>query len=592
MWSQLRTPRKNQSNPTAVTPDIRGTDLIERSIDNNNHYSILANDESSHTSINSETTDNSSDSTSTMSSTAEDSCLISLETLKSKMETIEPGITTINSNPKYTDVVIFQETMGNAVAELAVEYQTYGFSYLVDTTKRFKQRHPAGTEQEPMDMPKPPVAPTREERSSTTIKRYRYNLIEYKQAIHMKTIGLALLTDTFPNCLDLKETDFGYPSDFHLKDALAYVLDNTTCSSEQDKEFQGFQRDLLNLHYRHDPKSNSIDKFFKSIQRLKKKQDLVASHPGAGQTYIQLISNAQTQVYEGVGGRKDLVHELKEKWNTKQVELTNAGTAHDQIWELFKAHYKKELHKLDLQGFTTKKINESASARSIIPPEQVTVNSNVEHRLSGITNQLDALTEQTAQVASAAMSAISTNQRAFNASGVPTYIQTDPTNGNASAIGSDTITEAQCRRLLNEQQINMGKQMDAMMLKNQELLAKIRNLELQNNSTIASTAANTSYSGSQHRSQNQSYNHNQDQRTSVKDTQGRKWYQVKFYCSKHGFNTSHSNENCNSKHLNRGHPWVPGATPSNTKGGSNALADKFNHWYEPRAKQYQPQPPN
>ena len=305
MWSQLRTPRRKQSNPIAVTPDVEGNTLndrpidrpIDRSIKTNsnteNHYSALASKESS---INSEATDG-SDSISTMNSTAEDSCLISLETLKSRMETIEPGITTININPKYTDAVMFQETMGNAVAELAVECQTYGFSYLVDTTKRFKQRHPSGDEQEPLDMPKPPVAPTRDERSSTAIKRYRHNLIECKQAVHMKTIGLALLTEAFPNCLDLKETDFGHPPDFHLKDALAHVLDNTTSRSEQDKEFQGFQRDLLNLHCRHDPKSNSIDKFFKSTQKLKKKQDLVAPHPGAGLTYIQLISNAQTQVH-------------------------------------------------------------------------------------------------------------------------------------------------------------------------------------------------------------------------------------------------------------------------------------------------------
>ena len=160
----------------------------------------------------------------------------------------------------------------------------------------------------------------------------------------MKTIGFALLTKTFPNCLDLKETSFGCPPDFHLKDALACVPDNTTSRMEQDREFQGFQQDLLNLHYRHEPRTNSIDKFFKSIQKLKRRQDLVAPHPGTGLTYIQLISNAQTQVFEGVGGRIDLVHELKEKWNTEQAKLITANETHDQIWELFKAHYKKELH--------------------------------------------------------------------------------------------------------------------------------------------------------------------------------------------------------------------------------------------------------
>ena len=246
----------------------------------------------------------------------------------------------------------------------------------------------------------------------------------HKQASHMKTIGFALLTETFPNCLDLKETSFGHPPDFHLKNALACVPDNTTSRLEQDREFQVFQRNLLNLHHRHEPRSNSIDKFFKSIQKPKQKQDLVVPHPGAGLNCIQLISNAQTQVFKGAGGRKDLAHELKEKWNAEQAKLITANTTHDQIWEQFKACCKKELHKLDLQGFITKKTSESA--QSVISPEQASVNSGVEHRLSVIANQLDAITEQQAQVTSAAMSVISSHQRAFNTSGVPTHIQTDP----------------------------------------------------------------------------------------------------------------------------------------------------------------------
>ena len=209
-------------------------------------------------------------------------------------------------------------------------------------------------------MPDPPVAPTRTNRTGATIEQHRCSLAECKQAIHVKTIGFALLTETFPNCLDVKETNFGHPPDFHLKDALACVLDNTTSRPEQDKEFQGFQRDLLNSHHRHEPRSNGTDKFFKSIQKLKCKQDLVAPHHGTGLTHLQLISNAQTQACEGVGGRKDLVHKTKEKWNAKQAELESTSAAHDQIWEQFKAHHKKELHNLDLQGFIAKKGSESA----------------------------------------------------------------------------------------------------------------------------------------------------------------------------------------------------------------------------------------
>ena len=42
----------------------------------------------------------------------------------------------------------------------------------------------------------------------------------------------------------------------------------------------------------------------------------------------------------------------------------------------------------------------------------------------------------------------------------------------------------------------------------------------------------------------------------------------------------------------KGHPWIAGATPTNTKGGNNALADEFNHWFKRSTRQCLPQPPN
>ena len=197
-----------------------------------------------------------------MSSVAKDSCLISQETLKSRMETIKPGVTALNNNPTHTDIVLFQEAVGNAVAGLAVFNQSHSFSHLVNTTERFEQRHPAGTEREPFDMPTPPAPLSRDKRKDkTTRSLHAEDLKECTQAVHMKTIGLAILTQTFPGCPALKENSLGHPPNFHLKDALACVLDDTTSRTEQDKEFQGFQRDLINLHCKHEPKSNSIDKF-------------------------------------------------------------------------------------------------------------------------------------------------------------------------------------------------------------------------------------------------------------------------------------------------------------------------------------------
>ena len=36
----------------------------------------------------------------------------------------------------------------------------------------------------------------------------------------------------------------------------------------------------------------------------------------------------------------------------------------------------------------------------------------------------------------------------------------------------------------------------------------------------------------------------EDQRISQRDSHGHKWFKVAHYCSKHGYNISHSNDNC------------------------------------------------
>ena len=150
-------------------------------------------------------------------------------------------------------------------------------------------------------------------------------------------------------------------------------------------------------------------------------------------------------------------------------------------------------------------------------------------------------------------------------------------------MGSDAFTETQCRRLLNKQKISMGKKMDAMAARNQELEAEIQNMKLSNGAIATANASHNSF----HRQQQ-----NQDQQSAIKDALGKKWFQVKFCCSKHGCDTSHSNQNCNNKMSPKGHPWIAGATRTNTKGGNNALADEFNYWFKRSTRQCLLQPSN
>lgn len=118
MWKQFRTPQRNQSNSAAATPDTaQNTPGVENADNNNssinlsgNHFGALADNSSTSgggASTHSEKTANAKpddDSISTMSTTAEESCLISLKMLKSKMEIIKPGVTTTNNKPTHTDI--------------------------------------------------------------------------------------------------------------------------------------------------------------------------------------------------------------------------------------------------------------------------------------------------------------------------------------------------------------------------------------------------------------------------------------------------------------------------------------------------------
>ena len=255
----------------------------------------------------------------TMSTEQDKLCLISKDALKSRMEVIKPGVTAPEANPKCTNGVLFQEVMGNAVLSLSVRHQTCGFACLVDTTPQFKQRLPKDQMHiEPADVPSPPIAPTREERGDKSVMNlYKCNLNKCRKAVHIKTIRFNLFSEVFPDCSASKKGPLGFPPDFHLKNSLAHVLNNTISRMEQDEEFLGLMVDLLNLHCRHESKTNGIDKHFKAIKKLKRKQDLAVLHPGVGSDHLQLINHTQTQTFEGVGGRKDPVHELKTKWSLK-----------------------------------------------------------------------------------------------------------------------------------------------------------------------------------------------------------------------------------------------------------------------------------
>ena len=143
---QRSTPKRNQGKPPTATPDINFRHT------SNNRFDIPAEDnfvvsaehpatteQVDNTSSNhSEDPSNNNGSISSgsnftlASSTKDESCFITNETLKDRMEAIKPTIVTPKSDPMQTDVALFQEAMGKAVKALQVIFQNCGLCHLVD----------------------------------------------------------------------------------------------------------------------------------------------------------------------------------------------------------------------------------------------------------------------------------------------------------------------------------------------------------------------------------------------------------------------------------------------------------------------------
>ena len=152
--------------------------------------------------------------------------------------------------------------------------------------------------------------------------------------------------------------------------------------------------------------------------------------------------------------------------------------------------------------------------------------------------------------------------------GIPPIIQAHQQSSANSALTSD-----QTLRILIEERNKHDREKTA-------LQARIKNLEQEQ----ASKGNQTQLTNTTTRSGTST----PDERIIQYDGQGQKWYKVAHYCSKHGYNVSHSNGNCRDKHKSNGDPWINGATACNNHGGNQKHQDKYLHWFNPKTKVYAP----
>ena len=147
--------------------------------------------------------------------------------------------------------------------------------------------------------------------NKTQVKVVKRALKHYQTCANIKEVGIKVLETCFPECLRLLKTDQGLPPHVALKNALAHVLDNTMDDTERQQEYLRYSDEITRLTYTHQPHSLSLPIFFGELERLHKLQHLVTPANDTGISYNSLKVRAHMRIFEGIGGRRDMVQELK-----------------------------------------------------------------------------------------------------------------------------------------------------------------------------------------------------------------------------------------------------------------------------------------
>ena len=431
---------------------------------------------------NSNSTDSSTDSSTTsedtdssMASTTEATHALTKEALQILMEKLDPGCTNMKTKYAYTDVIRFQTAMGDALAGLIdpLYYNTHGYSFLADTDKDYLTR--SGTEA-PV-MPSMPTDPDDNDPNyKTKSRRVKKERKHFMKCHNIKTVGILLLEQRFPECLRLMRTNRGLLPNTTLKSALAHVLEGTLSPTTKLTEFMKYTDEFSSLSYSHVPETPSIVVFLGELERVRDLQLIVATNPSAAISFNNMILRAHHKIHEGTGGRRDRIQELLGKWREQSgCSVTEEATA--THWHDFKAYYRNAVMELDREGLTTTKTKARANS-AIISPQQAAINQDNAECMEEMQKDISTIAQ--------AMSALTVAAPSNSRCSIPPVIQT-PIGSNASA---SALTTDQSIRLLMEERNKYDRERMALQRKISDLEQSIATGTTQGTSTQQNSASN------------------------------------------------------------------------------------------------------
>ena len=208
---------------------------------------------------------------STMGSSSDEKLELDAAALKAKMEVIQSGSTkVVTEKPDYAQFVRFRTTMVLALRDIPNPDHDLGYSYLADSTDGYRKKMGSKTA-DPPEMPLRPDKQNKFHKKKHVRDEYKSKEREYFKCMKVRNAGIEVLEATYPECLALlrEDDEEGLSLATTLKSALEFVLSSIDTPQSKRKAALRLKKEVMEVAYKHKPKSNECVKFFKKLRAYK-----------------------------------------------------------------------------------------------------------------------------------------------------------------------------------------------------------------------------------------------------------------------------------------------------------------------------------
>jgi hypothetical protein len=442
--------------------------------------------------------------------------------------------TAAKSNFNFADAVVFREELGNALAACQHTTRDAGHAYMVDSAKRHCERYGDTTALLP-----PPAIKVSIPDGNSSGEWRRYDVLKkiYEREVHWNAEALQATVRRFPSAMKEKKNDYGtLPLNYTVRQALNYIESKVSDRVKKQKAYIDLMSSITARAYV--PSSDGPVVYLKAMEHDKHCIDILSGSSTSTFEYSweTLIINCQTKIRGSGRHNNTYLRMIEDKWEL-DVDI-------DGRWERFKTLYIEELQRLTDDGIGTDQV--AMKAQQALAARVDAFESKYESDVQTLNNNQLHL------------------ETAFQASGVPSVVETDGTGTISGSIAgtaaSGMVSPTALTDLLREMRA---------------LKSELNSIKNKSSSRPPPPPPSTGGGGGGNGSGNRGGG------SSGATPPGSKvWRQWKHWCHSCGCNLQHDSKDCtNPRRRREGHKDA--ATYENPMGGNITRNGLWHRWCQP-----------